>query len=148
MGSYRQILYHLVISTRCRKYALTEKNKAGLFKYMTGIVQHNQCHLYRINGVNDHIHLLTDLHPTVPLADLIKDIKLASSQWMKKSGQFSAFEGWAEGYGAFTYAYRDKEKIMNYINNQEVHHGKKTSREEFCDLLVEAGVDYKERFLP
>ena len=64
--------------------------------------------LYRINGTGNHIHILSDLHPTVCLADLIKDIKTASNLWMKETGNYPKFESWAEGYCGLTYSYNDK----------------------------------------
>jgi REP element-mobilizing transposase RayT len=65
--------------------------------------------------VEDHIHIFSDLHPIVSLSDYIKDIKVASSTWMKASGRFPKFEAWQEGYGAFTYSIREKDMIINYI---------------------------------
>jgi hypothetical protein len=58
--------------------------------------------LYRINGVEDHLHILTHIHPTVALSSLIKDIKLASNTWIKQENLFPAFKGWQEGYGGST----------------------------------------------
>jgi len=42
-------------------------------------MKNKKSHLYRINGVEDHLHIVTHLHPTVALSDLVKDIKVASS---------------------------------------------------------------------
>jgi REP element-mobilizing transposase RayT len=118
-----------------------------LYKYIWGIIKNKNCVLYQINGTEDHIHILTDLHPSVCLADLVKDIKVASSIWMKESGHFAKFNGWAEGYGAFTYAQRDKEMIRRYISNQKEHHKKRSSRQEYIKFLREFGVDYDYRFV-
>lgn len=63
---------------------------------------------------------MSDLHPTVCLSDYVKDIKVASSIWMKESGKFPAFEGWQDKYGAFTYSIKEKGIIINYIKNQSV----------------------------
>ena len=80
-----------------------------------GIIQKKHCKLYRINGIEDHIHLFSDLHPSIALADYIKDIKVASSQWMKASGLFPDFRGLQDGYGAFTYSFSERDKIINYV---------------------------------
>ncbi len=55
-----------------------EDKKEQLYKYIWGILKKKNCHLYRINGVEDHIHIFTHLHPSISLANLIKDTKLAS----------------------------------------------------------------------
>ena len=108
MGSYRQIFYHLVFGTKNLKPTIADIYAEELYKYISGIIKNRNCKLYRINGVEDHIHIMSDLHPSVCLSDYVKDIKVASSLWMKESGKFSAFEGWQEGYGAFTYSIREK----------------------------------------
>lgn len=77
MSTYTQILYQVVFGTKNRAKVLTPQNRATLFKYITGICESKKCHLYRINGVDDHIHILTHVHPQVALSDLVKDLKLA-----------------------------------------------------------------------
>lgn len=81
------------------------------YKYIWGVTKNHNCKLYRING-EDHIHIFSDLHPSLSLSDYIKNIKLASSSWMKESGKFSRFNGWQDGYGAFTYSIRKKEPSL------------------------------------
>jgi REP element-mobilizing transposase RayT len=51
-------------------------------------MKNKNCKLHNINGVADHIHILCDLHPSIALVDLVKDIKVATSIWMKASGNF------------------------------------------------------------
>ena len=72
--------------------------------------------------MEEHIHILSDLHPSIALADYIKDIKVASSKWMKRSGLFPNFKGWGIKYCALTYSYKEKEIIIDYIKKQQEHH--------------------------
>jgi len=67
--------------------------------------------------MEDHIHIFSDLHPTVCLSDYIKDIKIASNAWMKDSGRFPGFKGWQDGYGAFSNSIKERDTIINYIKN-------------------------------
>ena len=93
-------------------------------------------------------HILTDTHPSIAPADFVKEIKANSSLWMKNSGLFTLFKGWAEGYGSFTCSYRDKDKLIEYIKSQQEHHLKKTFEEEYRLLLKEAGIEIDERYFP
>jgi putative transposase len=147
MGSYRQIFYHIVFGTKNREATLVEAHGDELYKYISGVVKNKNCKLYRINGVADHIHILSDLHPTVSLADYIKDIKASSNFWMKESGKFPDFAGWQEGYGAFTCSVEEKDRIINYIKNQKDHHKIETFYDEFKRLLMENGIEFDERYL-
>lgn len=75
-----------------------------------------------MNGVEDHVHILMNLHPSIALANLIRDIKLQSGNWMKSNPDFADFQGWADGYYAFTLDESNVEKCKFYIINQELHH--------------------------
>jgi putative transposase len=147
MTSHRQIIYHIVFGTKNRLPTISIENKKELYKYIWGIIKNKNCKLYQINGTENHIHLLTDLHPSVSLADFVKTVKVSSSLWIKEHGKFPGFKGWAEGYGAFTYAYSDKLTISNYIKNQEEHHKKINFQSEYIVLLKEFGIDFDERYL-
>ena len=103
--------------------------------------------LYQINGVEDHLHIATHIHPSISLSSLVKDIKVASSLWIKKNQIFPNFTAWQDGYGSFTYSIKEKEVLVNYIKNQKEHHRVKTFREEFIELLSEYNVEFDERYL-
>ncbi len=147
MSTYTQILYQIVFSTKNRAPILIVDQRKELFKYIAGILENKKCHLYQINGVDDHLHILTHLHPSIALSDLVKDIKLASTKFIKEKGIFPDFSGWQDGYGAFTYSVDRKDILINYIKNQEEHHRTKTFREEYIALLTEHGVSYEEKYL-
>jgi putative transposase len=148
MSSYRQILYHLVFRTKNSQKTLNPIYIRELFSYTAGVVKNKSCFLYRINGVENHLHLLVDLHPSIALADLMRDLKTSTSIWLKQSGKFDDFQGWAVGYAALTYAWRDKEMIVSYIKNQQKHHKKLSFEEELKRLLLENGIDINEDFFP
>ena len=42
---------------------LEKENRPKLFKYIWGVLNKTNCHLYRINGVEDHLHIVTHIHP-------------------------------------------------------------------------------------
>ena len=147
MNSYRQILYHIVFCTYKREKTIPEKHHESLYRYIWGIIQKRNCVLYRINGTENHIHILSDLHPRVALSDYIKEIKTATNRWMRESGNYPYFKSWAEGSCVFTYAYRDKELIINYIKKQKEHHRLFSFEEEHLNLLKDNGVDFDERYV-
>jgi putative transposase len=147
MGTFKQINYQIIFSTKNREATIAEDHANELYKYIWGIISNHKCKLYRINSMPDHIHIFSDLHPTVCLSDFIKDIKVASNIWMKQSGYFASFNGWQDGYGAFTYSIREKDMIINYIKNQKQHHQSEPFLEEYKRLLIENGVEFDEKYL-
>ena len=147
MATYTQILYHIVYGTKNHNGTLDLEHHDELCRYTAGILQNKSCFVYKIGGHTDHLHILTELHPTIALADLVKDIKLAQSKWIKTKRVFSMFEGWQDGYGAFTCSWKDKDRIINYIANQFEHHHCKTFREEYIEMLQHAGIEFDEKYL-
>lgn len=144
MGTYRQIFYHIVFGTKYREPTINEKNESELYKYIWGILKNKKCKLYRINGTPDHVHILCDLHLSVSLSSLIKDIKVATNLWMKQSALFPEFNGWQEGYGAFTNSVKEKETIINYKKNQKEHHKHESFEDEFKKLLTEHKIEFEQ----
>lgn len=140
--SYVLSLYHIVICTKYRAMTIDSTNKEHLYKYIWGIVNKNKCKLIQINGIENHIHLLVEVHPLIAISDLVRDIKRASSTYAQKSELFPKFVGWSAEYAAFSSSYSMKEKIINYILNQEVHHGKESFASEYKRLATLNGLEY------
>jgi hypothetical protein len=98
-----------------------------------------------IGGVADHVHLLVGLKATHCLADVMRELKKASSVWVHDeigAGNFS----WQEGYSAFTVS-PAREQVRRYIKRQEEHHRTKSFREELIELLEKSGIEYDPRYL-
>jgi putative transposase len=148
MSSYHQLLYHIVIRTKNSFRTIDPNQSKQLYAYISGIIKNKNCHLYRINGTEDHIHILTDIHPSIALSDFIRDIKVSTSVWMKNCGYFPIFDGWSDKYGAFTCSYLDVGNIIEYIKNQQEHHKKETFANEYRRLLTESGISFDERYFP
>ncbi len=136
---HTKILYHIVIRTKWSKPSIAQENVSSLYRYIWGIIKNKKGVLYRINGIEDHIHILSDLHPDIALADFVRSIKVSTSLWMKRSPDFPAFRGWGKGYAAFTYSYKEKEILINYIKRQQIHHRKENAQNELVRLWGENG---------
>jgi REP element-mobilizing transposase RayT len=147
MNTYTQILYQIIFTPKNHEKILTAENRQTLYKYIWGILKNKKCFLYRIGGVSDHIHIIMHLHPSVSLASMVKDIKVASATFIKYNNLFPMFSGWQDGYGGFTYSYKEKEYLIEYVKNQEMHHKTKSFKEEYISLLHEHGIEFDEKYL-
>ena len=138
-------IYHIVINTYRREMTLPLASCDQLYRYISRVIQNSGCTLWAINGIENHIHLLINLHPSVRLSDLVRDIKLSTSQWIKQNHDlFPRFAGWGKEYGAFTYAMRDKDMVANYISNQREHHQRQTFEDEYRKHLQNAGIEWND----
>ena len=147
MSTYTQLIYHIVFTTKNRERTLSANQRKRLFAYIHQLLSNKNCHLYRINGIEDHLHILTHIHPTISIASLVKDIKLASSDFIHKEKVFPNFKGWQEGYGVFTESIKSKERLINYIKNQEIHHQTCSFLDEYKSLLREFEIEFDEKYL-
>lgn len=141
MGSFTRLTYHIVFATKYRKRTITEKIQERLYEYIGGTLRGKKGHLIEIGGVEDHVHLLAGLSPSLAVSDVIRDVKANSSQWMKEERQITGFE-WQKGYGAFTVSYDRTDAIRRYIQNQKEHHRTKTFQEEYIDFLQRHGIEF------
>jgi REP element-mobilizing transposase RayT len=146
MSSYTQIIYQIIFSTKYREKVLTKENRPELFMFIHGILKNKKCRSYQVNGVEDHLHIITGLHPSVALADLVKDIKLGTSGLIKERKLFPDFKSWQIGYAAFTYSKDALNNLIKYVERQEEHHAKKSSKEELEVFLETFEVEYDERY--
>lgn len=138
-------IYHIVINTKGREMTLPLASSDDLYRYIARVIQSHDSIPFAVNGIENHIHLLIQLHPSVCLSDLVRDIKLSTSQWIKQNRDlFPQFAGWGREYGAFTYALRDKEMVIKYIQNQREHHQRETFEDEYRKHLEHAGLDWNE----
>ncbi|MBK9270445.1 MAG: IS200/IS605 family transposase [Saprospiraceae bacterium] len=146
-NTYTQIHIQTVFAVQNRNWVIQKTWKEELYKYITGIIQNQNHKVLAINGMPDHLHILFGMRPTQSLSDLMQDVKGSSSKWINQKGFVDGKFTWQEGFGAFSYSKSNLKTIINYIENQEQHHKKRTFIEEYLDLLKEFEMEYDERYI-
>lgn len=141
-NSYHQIYLHIVFSTINRERLIREPLKTELLKYINKIIQNNESKPICLNAHVDHIHLLVGLNPSIPISDLIRDIKSSSSKWINENRKLNCKFSWQSGYGCFSVSKSSLQTVIKYIETQEEHHKVKSFEDEYLELLKKHGVDY------
>ncbi len=134
-------LHHIVFATKNRLRVLNAEHRQELFSYIAGIMRNKNSFPLIVNGVEDHVHILVDVHPSVSISELVKEVKRCSSAWITASRKFPYFMGWAKEYAAFSSSDTHREAIVRYIRNQEEHHRNCDYFEEYAKLCSRNGVD-------
>jgi REP element-mobilizing transposase RayT len=137
--SYSSNRVHVIFSTKGRAKIISDELQPKLWAYMAGIAKKQGFDAIIIRGVQDHVHVLLLLPPTMPLAKAIQFLKGSSSKWLNKNGEQFA---WQEGYGAFSVSASQIDEVTRYIKNQAAHHAKRSFEEEFLEFLKRYGVAY------
>jgi REP element-mobilizing transposase RayT len=135
-----EVYLHVVFATKNRDSLIPAEMESRLHSYIGGIARKRNIDLIRINGMLDHLHLLFKLHPDVPIAVLLKEIKSYSSGWIKKQG-FENF-AWQNGYGAFSCSYGHLQQVIEYIERQKEHHQQHSLEEEINQINKKWGTTW------
>jgi REP element-mobilizing transposase RayT len=145
--TYTSLTYHLIFSTKYRLKTIRPEFRERLYQYIGGIIREKEGVLLEIGGIEDHIHIMAGIPPTILVSDMLKFIKSNSSGWVNETIQPTLKFAWQPGYGAFTVSHSQKSAVQSYIQNQEQHHQKKTFQDEFIQILVAHGIEYDPKFV-
>ena len=145
--SLSQVYLHIVFSTKYRYPFLDGSVDDELYAYVGASIKRLDGIPLSINGVCDHIHILTAFPRTITVADFLKDIKANSSRWLKTKGEQYQNFGWQDGYGVFSVSSSKRQTVVNYIARQKQHHKKTDYKSEFLQFLEQYGVIYDERYV-
>jgi len=142
-----QIYLQFVFAVKHRESLISKEHKEELHKYMTGLVQNRNAKMLAIHCMPDHTHLFVGIKPTVLISDLIKEVKVESNEFINGKKWVMGKFSWQEGYGAFSYSHSHIDTVIKYILNQEVHHQKRTFRQEYLELLEKFEIPFDEKYL-
>jgi len=146
-NTFSQIYIQTVFAVSGRMSLITRDYKEELYKYIAGIVRNKGQKLLQINGMSDHVHILIGLRPAMAIAELVRDIKSDSSDWINRKRLARGKFAWQEGYGAFSYGHSQLDTIIRYIQNQEKHHTRRSFKDEYLSLLKKFEIEFKEEYV-
>ena len=134
--------YHIVWRTKRSENTISELNERQLYAYLYGICKKRNCYVYRINSMPDHVHICLEIPPEFSVSHFVQVLKQESSKWISNNRNlFPYFNGWGNGYAAFSYSRKERPVLIEYIKNQKSHHRITSFREELVELLQEMGME-------
>ena len=139
-----QNVIHVVFSTKERRKAIPEDMQSRLWAYVAGVCQNLGIGVHAIGGLEDHLHILIQLPPSLPLAKAVSTIKSNSSRWANERRQKFT---WQEGYEAFSVSHSALPAVVRYIRNQKAHHTKMRFEAEFLALLKKHGIEFDQKYV-
>lgn len=97
--TYATNLLHCVFSTKERRKTLTPEIRSRLAPYLAGIAHANGFKILAGRAVEDHVHVLLSLPPSIALAKAMQLTKGGSSKWIHDTFPDARAFGWQDGYG-------------------------------------------------
>jgi putative transposase len=145
--SLSNVLIHTVFSTKDRMPHIIPALQHEMHAYLAKICQSLGCFVFKIGGVEDHVHLFTTLPRTLSQSSFVEELKTSSSKWFKgKHPDLKTFS-WQRGYGIFSISPAHIDALNHYIANQKEHHEKADFKMEFLKLLKKNNLPYNEEHL-
>jgi putative transposase len=146
-NTFTSLYYHLIFSTKNREPWIRPELESRVWPYFGGIARENDFKALLVGGIENHVHLLLGVPPTLSVSKAVQLIKGGSSKWMKEAMPgFAGFE-WQDGYAAFSVSKSHLPEVEAYIRNQREHHRHKSLEEEYRVFLARHEIQYDERYL-
>jgi len=146
-NTYHQIYIQTVFAVKYREAVIGNEWKTNLFAIIGSLINDANCKTIIVNGVEDHVHCLIALKPTVSVSELMQAVKARSSKYINDNSLTAKRFEWQDGFGVFSYSQSHIDKVYKYIQNQEAHHKKQTFREEYLEFLNKFNVAYDEQYV-
>ena len=120
--SYWRLHYHLVWSTVQRLPLITPERERIIFRSVYSKARDLGTTLHAVGGIEDHLHLVVSVPPTLAISQCVKHWKGASARAVNRSGGAGERFQWQRGYGALTVGGRCLSTVIDYVNLQKQHH--------------------------
>jgi REP element-mobilizing transposase RayT len=138
-------LVHVIFSTKNRLPLISEAIAGDLHAYLAMTARHLGCECFRAGGVADHVHLAIRLSPAKAGARIVSELKTSSTVLMKERG--IANFAWQRGYGMFSVSPADVGALLTYIDQQPLHHHKRSFQDEMRAFFEKYHVAFDERYV-
>ena len=146
-NTYTQLYTHLVFAVKFRQSLILDSFREETERYMTGFLQNKKYKLLAIHLMPDHAHILVGQNPALALSDTVQVLKTETSNFIREK-KFTPFRfQWQEGFGAFSHARSELDRVIRYILNQPEHHMNKSFKTEYLAMLRRYEIEFNEEYL-
>jgi len=118
---YWQLHYHLVWATRERAPLITPHVEQVVHQTVFRKARELGLVLHVVGGVSDHVHVVVSIPPTRCVAEIVKQLKGASSRAAHLSASAGSDFRWQEGFAGASLA-----RAIEYVRRQPERHTSKT----------------------
>ena len=147
-NTYSQIYIQVIFAVKFRESKISDEMKNEVEKYISGIFNNKKQKVFAIYANPDHIHIFfcyRNLNISIP--DLMKVVKVESTNFINEKKFLMSRFSWQEGYGAFSYSKSQKENVIKYVLNQNEHHQKQSFKNENIYFLKKFEIEFKNEYI-
>jgi REP element-mobilizing transposase RayT len=97
---------------------------------MKKVAEEKGIHVIEINGVEDHMHLLLQMHPAQNLSQVMRLLRAESTEWLNDTQLVKQEFGWSDEIIAYSVSPGSLQQVGSFIERQEEYHLSKTFENE------------------
>lgn len=145
--SLSKLYVHIIFHIKNNDVVIRPEDEQELYAYIGGIIKANESFPIKINGTENHLHILTTMSKNISLAKFVEEIKRNSSRWIKSKDKHYQYFAWQGGYAGYSVSQSKIAIVEKYIENQKGHHKTEKFQDEYIKFLREYDIDFDENFL-
>ncbi|MDR1557072.1 MAG: transposase [Tannerellaceae bacterium] len=145
--SLSKLYVHIIFHVKTGSVLIRPGDENELYAYIGGIIKDNASFPIKINGTENHVHVLSTMSKNISLADFVEEIKKNSSRWIKTKGKYYECFAWQSGYAGYSVSQTKVAVLKRYIEQQKQHHQSVSVRDEYLQFLREYSVDFDGNYL-
>jgi putative transposase len=129
--AYWRLFYHLVWTTYERLPLIdadTERIVAGT---LHSKAKDLRLFIHESGMVEDHVHAVVSIPPTLAIADAVSQLKGASGHAVNHLSSPARRFKWQDGYAVLSLGERSLPTVISYVRNQKEHHAQGTTNAVF-----------------
>jgi putative transposase len=123
---YWRLFYHATWSTKGRAPLIASAWEHTLYNVITAKAEKLGAHVYAVGGVEDHVHLVASIPPSIALSKFIGQVKGNSSHFVNYELHLDDHFAWQSEYGIVSFGQKRLDSVVKYVKNQRQHHRENT----------------------
>ena len=146
-SSLTKLYAHLIFSTKDRQGLIDESIRTSVHGCLASIIRAMNSPYVVVGGVEDHVHILFDIGKIYAPCELVKEVKVESSKFVKTLGKQYRDFFWQRGYGMFSVGPTQRKQAEAYVRGQAEHHRTRSYKDEFRGFQHKYEIEYDEQYV-
>lgn len=118
-----RLFYHLIWTTRERLPLISPASEDEVHRALRDAADRNKVQVHAIGMIEDHVHMVVTIPPSLAIATAVKNIKGASAHTLNQLLEVDF--GWQREYGVVSFDEQHLQNVTDYALNQRQHHAAK-----------------------
>lgn len=121
--SYWTLFYHVVRATKDRQPLLSAEVEIEVFHLITSKATGLGAHVFALNGMPDHVHLVVSIPPSIAISKFVGQVKAVSAVRFNQNRMLDPRLRWQAEFAVFSLDKRRLKPHCDYVDRQKAHHG-------------------------